>query len=83
MVMSVKLLAWDTLEVQGGAKESKGESDVRGKKEEERGLKVPGSTDLVDEPNKLNKSEPNVLDVDADENDSTEQVGIHSSAQFC
>ena len=44
---------------------------------------MPVSTGLVDEPNKLNKPEPNVLDVDADENDSTEQVGIHSSAQFC
>ena len=65
--MSVKLLAWDTLEVQGGAKESKGESDVRGKKEEERGVEVPASTDLVDEPNKLNQPEPNVLDVDAGE----------------
>ena len=54
LVMSVKLLAWDTLEVQGGAKESKGESDVRGKNEEERGVKVPASTALVDEPNKLN-----------------------------
>ena len=67
LVMSVKLLAWDTLEVQGGAKESKGESDVRGKKEEERGVEVPASTDLVDEPNKLNQPEPNVLDVDAGE----------------
>ena len=67
MVMSVKLLAWDTLEVQGGAKESKGESDARGKKEEERGVEVPASTDLVDEPNKLNQPEPNVLDVDAGE----------------
>ena len=65
--MSAKLLVWDTLEVQGGAKESKGESDVRGKKEEERGVEVPASTDLVDEPNKLNQPEPNVLDVDAGE----------------
>ena len=36
LVRSVKLLVWDTLAVEVEAEESKGGSDIRGKKEEER-----------------------------------------------